>query len=121
MEMERLARKAFVLTAGVVLLMLVAGCEEQNKPEAQSPTRKDRLVAAENIQLKKDLEQRDEEIKRQKALLDKYMEENRALRENAQENTQKLLGEIMKSFIDESEKLRKENEELKAQIKELEK
>ena len=119
--MKRLARKAFVLTAGIVLLMLIAGCEEQNKPQSQSPGKKDRLVAAENIQLKKDLKQRDEEIKQQKMLLDKYMEENRALREDAQKNTQTLLGEIMKSFAEENEKLRKENEELKAQIKELKK
>ena len=119
--MKRLTRKAFVLTVGIVVLMLIAGCEEQNKPQSQSPTRKDRLVAAENIQLKKDLEQRDEEIERQKTLLDKYMEENRALREDAQENTQTLLGEIMKSFAEESEKLREENEKLKAQIKELKK
>ena len=119
--MKRLAREAFVLMAGVVLLMLIAGCEEQSKPQTQSPIRKDRLVTAENIQLKKDLKQRDEEIEQLEALLDKHKEENRALREDSEKNTQALLGEIMKTFAEESERLRKENEELRAQIQELKK
>lgn len=63
--------KAIALIVGVVVIALITGCEEQNP----SGTRKARLVAAENIQLKKGLEQRDKQIERQKELLAKRQQE----------------------------------------------
>ena len=122
------------LAVGITVIMLIAGCEEQNL----SNTKKHRLIAAENIRLKKELEQygekigkqkklhdveikkqknlHDREIKKQKELLAKCLQEKRALREKPQEEDDGLT----KFLLEENIKLREENEKLKAQVQQLE-
>ena len=51
--MIRPIQKAFILTIILGVTMSIAGCEEQNL----SDTRKSRLIAVENVQLKKQLKQ----------------------------------------------------------------
>ena len=120
--MKEITRKKVVLVVGIVfVIMLVAGCEEQNISNTKSNTKKSRLVAAENGQLKKQLEQRDREIEKQKGLLNKCLKEKKVLEEQSQQNAQVLVDELFKSFGEENTKLRKENEKLKARVQQLEK
>lgn len=102
--MERPAKRAFVLAAAVVLAMLIAGCGEQNSANVK----KHRLIAAENIQLKKALEQSEKE-------LEKCLQEKKSLEERLQASIQYL----SRTHMEESQKLREENQSLKSQTKML--
>lgn len=103
--MKRPVQKAIVLAVGVVVIMLIAGCEE----ESQSNIKKSRLIAAENIQLKK-------EIEKQKELLEKYLQEKKPPEEMSPESTQ----DLTQFLFEENIKLHEENEKLKAEIMQLE-
>jgi hypothetical protein len=120
-------RIAFVLAAGVVAIMLNAGCEEQQQ---QPNSKMARLVAVENNQLKKDLQQRDVEIgklkeqhgnelKGQQELLAKCQKEKEDLQEQIAGKFQGQIDNLMGSVAEESKQLREENESLKAQIETL--
>lgn len=104
--MERPAKRAFVLAVAVVLAMLIAGCGEENSANIK----KHRLIAAENIQLKKALEQRNKK-------LEKYLQEKKSLEERSSAGMQYL----SQTLMEENQKLRKQIESLKAQVQELEK
>ena len=112
--MKKPAQIAVVLAVAVV--MLIAGCEEQSL----SNTKKSKLIAAENIQLKKELEKRDREIEEQKKLVDKCLREKKGQEDKTQEKVEELMGLIFESFGEENKELRKENENLKAQVQQLE-
>lgn len=127
--MKRNILKALVLAAGVVVIMLNTGCEEQQQQQ-QPSTKMAKVVAAENIQLKKDLQQRDsdieklkeqhsDELKKQQELLAKCQEENKDLQEQLAGEFQGQMNNLMGSVVEESRQLLEENERLKAQIKTL--
>ncbi len=59
--MIRPIQKAFILTIILGITMSIAGCEAQNR----SDTRKSRLISIENMQLKKQLRQREAGIEKQ--------------------------------------------------------
>lgn len=113
--MKRRAWKTFVLAAGTVVIMLIAGCEKENAPD----TKRSRLIATENIRLKKELEQRDKEIKKQEKLLEKCLQERDTWKAKAQQNIQEQVDKVLAGVMEEYTKLRKENEGLKAQIEKL--
>ncbi len=115
--MKRSAQKVFVLAIGVIMFMLIAGCEEQNI----SNTKKGRLVAVENIRLKKELEQRDKEIEKQEKLLEKCLQEKILLEEKVRKGIRDQVNDILGVVIEESAKLRQENKKLKTQIEQLKK
>jgi len=109
----------------------VAGCQESD----MSNDKQTRLIAAENMRLKKDLEQRTDELAEQKRLYQSCLEEKEAL---LAENQTYLQGkeEIEKQAYEKSEglmrlltdhmqqqrnKLQAENETLKSRIESLEK
>ena len=129
--MKRPAQKAFVLAVGIVVIMLIAGCdEEQNLSSTKSAVKKHQLIAAENMRLKKELEQRDKEIKRQKelhdkkikqqqTLLEKCLKEKNAWKERAQQNIKEQVDKVLAAVMEQNAKLRDENETLKAQIEQL--
>ena len=118
--MKRRAQKAFVLAAGIVVIMLIAGCdEEQNLSSTKSAVKKHQLIAAENMRLTKELEQRDEEIKKQEKLLEKCLKEKNAWKERAQQNIKEQVDSVLTVVMEKIEELRKENEGLKAQIEKL--
>jgi len=125
--MKGLAQKTFVLAVGVVA-MLIVGCEGQELPSAK----KSRLIAAENMQLKKELEQRSEEIERlkelhdrqmkeQEELLEKCLQEKEAWKEKSRQNVRNQVKGVFDAIMEQNVKLRQENEKLKAQIEELKK
>lgn len=95
---------AFVVCAAVI--MAVTGCEEQNL----SDTKINRLMAAENIQLREQLEQCNKEI-------EKYQQEGKTCEEKSAMESQ-LLSEL---HIEQYRKMREEKEGLKAQIEQLKK
>ncbi len=114
--MKGIARKEVVLVVGIVfVIMLIAGCEEQNV----SNTRKSRLIATENSQLKKRLEQRDGEIEKQKGLLDKCLQEKKVLEQKTSQDFKGQVEGILVILMEENVKLRQEIDRFKKEIEEL--
>ena len=125
--MKRAVRKGFVLVVSVVVvIMLIAGCEEQQLPSAK----KSRLIAAENMQLEKELERRsedierlkelhDREIQKQEKLLAKCLEEKETWKEKSRQNIRNQVNGVVDAIMVQNAKLRRENEKLKAQIEQL--
>ena len=109
-----------------VAVALSAGCQEQEL----SADKKGRVIAAENIQLKKELKQRDQEIEKlkkehekqiqqQKELLAKYLKRKEDLEKQLQQNVKEQIDEVLAAVIDENAKLREEIKKRKAQIEKL--
>jgi len=93
----------------VAFIILIAGCEGENLSDTKSNIKKSRLIAVENIQLKK-------EVAKQKELLDKCLREKKALQEKPQEEGESLI----KFLFEENLRLDKENKSLKVQVQRLE-
>ena len=116
--MRKSIQTTLVLTIGIVfVIMLLAGCQEQGL----SNTKKSRLIANENRQLKQQLARRDREIEKQKELVAKCLEEKKKLESLSQGQIENLMGGAFENISRESAELIEENEKLKAQIEELKK
>jgi len=124
--MKKAVRKGFILVISVVVVMLIAGCQEQQLPSEK----KSRLIAAENMQLKKELERRskeieglkklhDREIQKQEKLLAKCLEEKETWKEKSRRNIRNQVNSVVGALMEQNAKLREENEKLKAQIEKL--
>lgn len=124
-KMKITVLKTLVLLAGIVI-MLNAGCEK----EQVSTSRKARLIAVENTELKKQLQQRDIEIeelkekyegelKDQKELLEQAEQDKKVLDEQLSGKFQGQIDEMMAEISKGSSVLVDENENLKQQIEEL--
>ncbi len=101
--MKRRAERAFILAVCTVVITLIAGCEEQNL------ARKSRLLSAENIQLKEQLEQCETQVETQEAL-----------EKQSKERVAGMMDTISKTIGEKNKKLREENKTLKTQIMQLE-
>lgn len=123
--MKGLASEALVV-GFIALVVLGAGCQQQEVPGEQ----KSRLIAAENMQLKKDIARRDEaiealkarhekEMAKQQEQLTKCLERKEALEKRRQQNVKEQVESVLAVVVDENAKLREEIKELKAQIKQL--
>jgi len=123
--MKRAVRKMFVLAVGVVV-MLVAGCGQQELPGVK----RSRLIAVENMRLKKELGQRNKEIerlnelrnkesKKQEKLLAECMQEKMSWKQKARQNVRKQVKGVFDAVMEQNVKLSEENEKLKAQIEKL--
>jgi len=123
--MKRAVRKIFVLAVGVVV-MLVAGCGQQELPGVK----RSRLIAVENMRLKKELGQRNKEIerlnelrnkesKKQEKLLAECMQEKMSWKQKARQNVRKQVKGVFDAVMEQNVKLSEENEKLKAQIEKL--
>jgi DNA repair exonuclease SbcCD ATPase subunit len=122
------ARKAFVLVIGATV-MLIGGCGGQQEPPN---VKKSRVIAAENMELRKQLEQRSkeietlkernsEEIKKQEELLAACQQEKETWKKKAQQNIRDQVKGVLDPVMEEISKLREENKRLQAQIEELQK
>jgi hypothetical protein len=129
MKMKGTAQKVFILAVGVIVFVLIAGCQE-SATGGPTDAKKSRLIAAENLELKKELASRDKEIarlkelhskeiKRQEGLLAKCQEEKKLWQDRADENIKEQVGEISGVIMEQNSKLREENENLKAQAENL--
>lgn len=112
--MKRPTQRAFVLAVGIVVIMLIAGCEEANVSNAK----KSRLIADENIRLKKELEQCGREIEKQKKLLEECLQGKKVAEERADKGVEDLMNNILKDIIKDNRELREENEKLKRELEE---
>ena len=121
--MKGLASEALVV-GFIALVMFGAGCQQQEAPGEQ----KSRLIAAENMQLKKDIARRDQEMEalkarhekemaKQQEQLTKCLERKEALEKRRQQNVKEQVESVLAVVVDENAKLREEIKELKAQIK----
>jgi len=126
--MKRPDWKAFILVVGVAL-MLIGGCGGQNEPPS---VKKSRAIAAENIELRKELDRRNKEIEKlkeqhgreideQKKLLQASRQEIEAWQNKSRQNIRSQVKDVLDSVLEENKKLRAENARLKAQIEELQK
>ena len=116
-------------------VMLIAGCSPQSTgllTEEPPSVKKCRTIAAENIELKKQLAQSSKEfetlkkhhyieINKQKELLEICMQEKEALKKKSRQNIRSQVKGVFETILEENQKLREENAKLKAQIEELQK
>ena len=123
--MKKPARDIFVLAVCVVV-MLIAGCGNQEPPSVK----KSRLIAVENMRLKKELGQRsreierlkelhNKEIKQQEKLLAECVQEKESWKQKARQNVRNQVKGVVDAVMEQNAKLRDENEKLKAQIEKL--
>ena len=113
--MKKSTQTALILAVSIVAIMLTTGCAEQNL----SSTKKTRLIASDNIQLKKQLQQCNKEIEKQKKLLDECLQAKKSLQQDSQKDIENLVANIFEGVAKENTNLRDENEKLKAQIEKL--
>ena len=129
MKMKGTTQKMFILAVGVIVFVLIAGCQE-SATGGPTDAKKSRLIAAQNMELKKELEQRSKEIERlkqlhskeikqQEGLLAKCQEEKKLWQDKADENIKAQVSEVSTVVMEQNTKLREENENLKAQIEKL--
>ncbi len=122
--MKKTIQRAFLFVISVVVV-LSAGCQKELAGE-----KKGRIIAAENIQLKKDLNQRDQkieiltkehekEVKLLKEQLSKCLEQKEALEKQLQQKVKEQVDKVLAMVMEENAKLREEIKDLKAQIEKL--
>jgi uncharacterized protein YoxC len=116
-------------------LLLTGGCGPQEPPSIK----KSRTIAAENIELRKELdslnkeiktlkEQHNREIDKQKKLLAECLQEKKDWQNKSRQNIRNQVKDVLDTVLEENKKLREstgrltaENATLKAQIEQLQK
>ena len=120
--------KAFVCIV-VFVVILIGGCAGQNEPPS---VKKSRAIAAENIELRKELDRRNmeieklkgqhkQEINEQKQLLAECLKEKDVWKNKSRQNIRGQVKGVLDTVLEENKKLRAENARLKTQIEELQK
>jgi len=134
--MKTWTRNSLLTVLAVIFCcFLFAGCENNANIETPSE-KKSRLIAVENAQLKKDLENQkvlcktqltnqekrsDRDIKRLNNALDNCKKENQSLQEISKGGVENYMSDIVGPLSDRVVELEKENEALKGQIEQLKK
>jgi multidrug efflux pump subunit AcrB len=124
--MKKPATKILVLAVCVVVVLLIAGCGEQEPPSMK----KSRLIAVENMQLKRELEQCNREIeklielhnresRKQEKILAECVQEKESWKQKAQQNVRNQVKGVFDAVMEQNAKLLEENKKLKAQIEKL--
>ena len=124
--MKVISYKYLVLIVSVIAVILFGCSESQTNNE-----KRNRVIAAENMKLKSDLEQQDQEIAKLKESYDEELEEQikllaelqrqvNALQEKSKQNIRNQVDGVVDTVIEENTELRKENEDLKNRIEILE-
>ena len=125
--MKRLAPKMLIVAAGILIgIILVAGCEEEKKVTNTEPdTKRSRLIAVENAQLKKQIEelkkQHAKEMDMQKKLLESCLRDKKTYEDMSKKGVDNYMQDILGPLAEENEKLNKEIKALKAQLEEAKK
>jgi len=123
--MKGFVPKVVVAVMGVVAL-LCASCREQELPGEKES----RVISAENMQLKRDLAIRDQEIaklnaqhekqmKQQQGELAKCVQRKEALEQQLQQNVKEQVEGVVTTVVEENAKLRQEVKALKAEIEKM--
>lgn len=111
-----------------IAIILTIGCGPQEPPNVK----KTRVIVAENIELRKQLERRNKEIemlkeqyeketKAQKKLLQECLQEKEDWQNKSRQNIRNQIKGVLDTVLEENAKLREENKQLKSQIAELQK
>ena len=119
--MNRTTKTILWLTVCMILAVLT-GCDE----EGATSERQERLYAAENVELKKQIAELEEQFQKDLAAkqeeLDRCNEDKTALQQQLQENTAKVFTEsVTPSLMEQIQELTSENTQLKARIEGLQK
>jgi len=123
--MKKPATKILVLAVCVVV-MSIAGCGEQELPSMK----KSRLIAVENMQLKRELEQYNREIeklielhnresRKQEKILAECVQEKESWKQKAQQNVRNQVKGVFDAVMEQNAKLLEENKKLRAEIEKL--
>jgi gas vesicle protein len=123
--MKKSARRIFAFTT-CAAVMLTLGCAQPEPPGVK----KSRLIASENMQLKKELQQRgreieklreqySKEINKQQKLLAGCLEEKETWKQKARRNVRNQVKDVFDTVMEQNKKLREENEKLESQIEQL--
>jgi uncharacterized protein YlxW (UPF0749 family) len=113
--------KKAVCILAVSLIVIFAGCQQSQEKQTIGVSRKDRLVANENLDLKNEITRCQQEIERQKALVLQCEKEKEDLDKQCNDNAKWLMDELPKDLLNDASKLSEENANLTAKIAELEK
>jgi seryl-tRNA synthetase len=111
---QTVLKTVFLAICVSFFVILTCGCEE----EVTTSEKKSRLIAAENIELQKQLASRDKEIERLKSALENCNAEKEEQKQKMSKEMDSMGDYIMKAFA-ENVQLKEENEQLKKQIEEL--
>ena len=109
-------------------LMLAGGCGQPKSPSE----RMCRVIAAENIELKKELEKSNKQVEMLKAQystkideqrehLKKCLREKEELKQKSRQDVRDQVSSVLDTVMEENKKLREENARLKAQVEKLQK
>ena len=123
--MRTAARKIFVLSVGIIIISN-AGC---GQPETHGE-KMSRLIAVENMRLKKELELSNSQIERltklhnqesknQEKLLADCVQEKESWKQKARQNVRNQVKGVFDAVMEQNAKLLEENEKLKAEIEKL--
>ncbi len=117
--MREIILRTLVFAAVCSAMILATGCE----PEPTSSAKQERLFAAENIELKKqmaNMEKRHEkELAMKQNLLERCEEEQEVFKSQADKEAAKLIqDEFTNMLTEEMTRLQEENDQLKAKIEE---
>jgi hypothetical protein len=122
-EMKGPAHKMLIVAVGIIFsIMLIAGCEEEetNASTSTSDAKRSRLIAIENAQLKKQIEEMKRanarEINRQKTLLGKCEKEKADLEKMSSTGVESYMKDMLEPLAEENSKLQEEIKALKAQL-----
>jgi uncharacterized small protein (DUF1192 family) len=102
-----------------LLIVIIAGCEQTQQKQTISVSRKDRLIANENMNLKEEIARCQSEMEKQQNLVKECQEEQEKILQQTGENTQWLANELPQDLVKQVEELSQENEQLKAEIERL--
>lgn len=114
-------KKAGIFLAVSSILVVFAGCQQSEQKQTSDISRKDRLVANENIGLKDELAQCRKEIENQQNLVKQCRQEKETAEQQAGETAKWLMDELPADLLKQVEVLTKENKELSKKIEELQK
>lgn len=121
----KIAAKKTIVAVIVTLfcITLIPACQEEAVEQSPSDAKRVRMLEFEKARLKKDIEtlktSHANELEEQKQLLDECEKENKTLRTNVGKNAGQLLNQMLMPLKQQNEELRKENADLKEQIKQL--
>jgi hypothetical protein len=140
--MKESAYKTLVLAFGIIFgILLIAGCEEEEKlsntmPDTIPDARRSRLIAAENAQLQKQIEElkilHARQMERQKSLhtkekdsqqklLDNCLRDKKRMEEMSKKGVEEYMQDVLGPLSEENTKLQEEIKTLKAEIEKLKK
>jgi hypothetical protein len=119
--------KSLVTTIGFALV-LIAGCGEKEPPSVKQS----RTIAAENIELRKELDRRearienlreqyDKELEKQRKLLEKCQQERDQWKAKSKQNVRGQAESLVDPLMKEITRLREENAGLRARLEESQK